>query len=207
MRTRVKICGITNLHDARESVACGADFLGFVFFSKSPRAVSPRRAKAIIKGLPARVKKVGVFVNQDPQEVKRVARYCGLDFLQFHGDETPAYVRAFRGYRVIKAFRIRRRVPWKQLKRYRSCSFLFDTYRESKFGGTGETFGWKVLLPLSKKCRFFVSGGLAAENVEELIRLLKPFAVDVSSGVEKQPGKKDLTLVKRFIQQARRRTG
>lgn len=200
MSVQVKICGITNLRDARAAAAAGADFLGFVFYKKSPRCITPQKARRLIARLPRGIRKVGVFVNEDKERVKAVVEACGLDLVQFHGTETPAYVNAFKGYRVIKAVRVKGRRSLESLGRYRADLFLFDTYRKGRFGGTGERFSWRLLAPLAKKrMRFIVSGGLTPENVAGLLGVLKPFAVDVSSGVEKSHGKKDHGRVEKFI--------
>lgn len=200
MPVKVKVCGITNLEDARHCIACGADFLGFVFYDKSPRFIPVAKARSIIRRLPSDTKKVGVFVNEPADAVRRTAEACGLDLLQFHGDESPAYANAFKGFKVIKAFRIKDRLDIEKLREYRCGYFLFDAYSKSAYGGTGSSFDWKNLLPLKKEgMRFFVSGGLNCWNVEGLLGIFKPFAVDVSSGVERSAGKKDRQKVKEFI--------
>ncbi|QAT16469.1 phosphoribosylanthranilate isomerase [Candidatus Velamenicoccus archaeovorus] len=200
MSVNVKICGVTNLRDARVAVAAGADFLGFVFYKKSPRYIPPSRARRLISRLPRTVRKVGVFVNEDKERVKAVAASCGLDMVQFHGTETPAYVNSFKGCGVIKAVRVRDRRSLEGLDRYRADFFLLDTFRRCRFGGTGATFAWKVLAPLAdKKAKIIVSGGLTPENVGGFLKVFRPYGVDVSSGVEKAPGKKDHKRVKRFI--------
>ena len=203
--TKIKICGISNLSDARFCVRCGADFLGFVFYKKSPRFVSPQKARKIIKKIKQKVIKVGVFVNEKPQTVKKIARLCGLDFLQLHGDESEAYVRKLRGFGIIKAFRIKERLDTKLLESYPEALFLFDSFKKNIFGGTGQVFDWALLEALSKtKKPFIVSGGLTPDNVRGLLERIRPFAVDVSSGVEKAPGKKDLKLVKKFIERVKK---
>jgi len=202
--TKVKICGITNLIDARACVHFGADLIGFVFYKKSRRYISAVRAKKIIEKLPVGIKKTGVFVNQAPEEVKRIARLCRLDHLQFHGDETPDYLNKFNGFEIIKAFRIRDKFDLKTLSSYKVDYFLFDTFSKNAFGGTGRKFDWKLLKALKNiKTPFFVSGGLTVQNVAEMVRLAKPFCVDVSSGVERSAGKKDHRLVEEFIQKAK----
>jgi phosphoribosylanthranilate isomerase len=198
--TKVKICGITNLKDARHAVACGADFLGFVFYPLSPRFISPQKAREIIQALPRSIEAVGVFVNEDPVEVKRVAKYCGLGLIQLHGDESPGYLKRLKSRSVLKALRIKDRIPWVKIRSYGKVMFLFDTYQKNLFGGTGKSFQWEILKSLKKKSiKFIVSGGLRPENVKELVSNIRPFAVDVSSGVESKPGKKDKLLVKKFI--------
>ena len=198
--TMVKICGITNKRDAAFSYSCGADFLGFVFYNKSRRYVTPAKAKEIIRDLPRGVQKVGVFVNESAQSVRKIAKICGLDILQFHGDETPAYLSQFKGYKIIKAIRVREKLALDALRAFRPDYFLFDTFHKDAFGGSGKTFDWKLLKSFKKaKIPFFVSGGLTPKNVSALIIKIRPFAVDVSSGVESKPGKKDHAKIKGFI--------
>lgn len=198
--TKVKICGVTNLRDARACVYHGADFIGFVFYKKSRRYISAARAKKIIEKLPADIRRVGVFVNEAPEEVIRTARLCRLGYLQFHGDEAPDYLNSFNDFKMIKAFRVRDKLDLKALSSYKVDYFLFDTFSKNSFGGTGRKFDWKLLEALKNiKTPFFVSGGLTVQNVAEMAGFVKPFCVDVSSGVEKAPGKKDHRLVKEFI--------
>lgn len=198
--TNIKICGITNLSDAVFCSSKGADLLGFVFYKKSPRYIAPSKAAKITKQLPKKILKVGVFVNEAPAVVRRIARACGLDILQFHGDETPQYLAGFRGYRVMKAFRVKDQIEPKLLKEYNADFYLFDAFKKDVFGGTGKVFDWKLLSGLKKvKTPVFISGGLTPKNVGSLLAKTRPFCVDVSSGVEKKPGKKDLVLVKQFI--------
>jgi phosphoribosylanthranilate isomerase len=198
--TIIKVCGITNLEDALCAARCGASFLGFIFYKKSKRCVSPAKAAGIIRALPKKIIKVGVFVNEEPKTVKRIAKECGLSILQFHGDETPAYLNAFRGYKTIKALRVKGGISLERLKKYPCELFLFDTFKKYKFGGTGEVFDWGLLKSLKAlKKPFIVSGGLLPENVGLLIRQIRPFGVDVSGGVERSAGKKDHQLIKKFV--------
>lgn len=202
--TRVKICGITTLKDAIFSIREGADFLGFVFTKKSPRYIAPEKARKIIEKIGAPVFKVGVFVNERPQEVKKIAKACRLDFLQFHGDETPAYLKKFKGFATIKALRVRNGISKKEAGSFGEVLLLFDTFDRAAFGGTGKTFDWRPLKALGKTNRpFIVSGGLTPRNVRALVSRIHPFCVDVSSGVEKRPGEKDRRLVKKFIKTVR----
>ncbi len=197
---RVKICGITNYRDAAFSIKSGADFLGFVFYKKSKRYISPASAKHIIKKLPKRIFKVGVFVNEEQDRVRSIAKSCGLDILQFHGDEKPSYLASFKDWPVIKAIRIKDKIDLAALQAHKPDYFLFDAYKRGIFGGTGESFDWSALKKLNQiNTPFFVSGGLSPDNVRQLLMMVRPFCVDVSSGVEKEPGKKDHSLVKKFI--------
>lgn len=198
--TRIKICGITNLSDAVFCSSKGADFLGFVFYKKSPRYIAPAKAKQIIRQLPAGILKVGVFVNEAPAVVRKIARACGLDILQFHGDETPQYLAGFKEYRVMKAFRVKNRIEPKLLKGYKADFYLFDAFKKDVFGGTGKSFDWKFLSGLKKvNTPVFISGGLTPKNVVSLSEKMRPFCVDVSSGVESSPGKKDHKKIEKFI--------
>lgn len=198
--TKIKICGITNLDDAAFSIFCGADFLGFIFTKKSRRYIAPLDAKKIIARLPRRIAKVGVFVNEKEARVKKIADTCGLDLLQFHGDESPGYCASFKGYRVIKSFRVKDKIDLDRIRAYKAAYLLFDTFDKDVFGGTGNVFDWNMLKSLKgTKKRFFVSGGLTPKNVATLIDRIHPFAVDVASGVETAPGKKDFKLVEKFI--------
>ncbi|MBI2412643.1 MAG: phosphoribosylanthranilate isomerase [Deltaproteobacteria bacterium] len=202
MPVRVKICGITNIEDAEAAVSFGADALGFIFYGKSPRYIDPVHAGSIIRALPPFVVKVGVLVNETLEEVRRVREEASLDRVQLHGDETPEYC-AEVGAGVIKAFRIRGRTDIDKLALYDVPAFLLDTYKEGVPGGTGETFNWEIAVEASAERRIILSGGLNAENVAMAIKTVRPYAVDVSSGVEAAPGKKDLEKMKKFIDEAK----
>lgn len=197
---RIKICGITNSTDATRAIANGADFLGFNFYPASPRYVTPVKARRIVRKLPKRVAAVGVFVNEPEEKMLAIARSVGLKYLQLHGDESPAAVaRLERAMPVIKALRVKKPFSATQVSRYRTASaLLLDGFDRRLRGGTGKTFDWKIARRASSHIRVFVAGGLAPENVAEAIRIAKPYAVDVSSGVESRPGKKDPALLKAF---------
>lgn len=202
---RIKICGITNLEDARAAVSAGANWLGFVFFRKSPRFVSPETAQSIASRLPKNIKKVGVFVDEASGRVRAVARACGLDVLQFHGHETPAYLKRFKGYRVMKAVRVKNTASFKRAGRSPADYLLFDAFDPRALGGTGNVFDWDLLSEIRKiKKPVFISGGLSADNVAALLARIRPFGVDVSSGVEKRPGKKDARKMRRFVAEIRK---
>lgn len=195
-----KICGITNLDDAKASIEAGCDALGFVFYKKSPRYISSVKAKKIIKQLPKNVIKIGVFVNEKEREIKRIAKFCNLDMLQFHGDESAEFCDKFKDYKVIKAFRVKGCIDEKMVARYKPFAYLFDTFVPAKAGGTGRKFNWKLIRHINELKRpVFLSGGLTAKNIKDAIRCLHPDWVDVSSSVEKYPGKKDRNKVKEFI--------
>lgn len=202
MPVRVKICGITNLEDAEAAVAFGADALGFIFYKKSPRYIDPLRAAAITRALPPFVIKVGVFVDEALEEVSRVREDASLDRVQLHGDETPGYC-AEASPGVIKAFRIRGRADIERLALYDVSAFLLDTYVDGVPGGTGEAFNWEIAVEASALRRIILSGGLTPGNVAMAIKTVRPYAVDVSSGVEAGPGKKDLEKMKKFIDEAK----
>jgi len=202
---KVKVCGITSFKDALAAVAAGADALGFVFYRKSPRYITPVRAQGITQLIPERIMKVGVFVNAPHERVKKIARQCGLDMLQLHGEESPAYCGSFKGYKVIKAFRMRPGSDTSALSRYRTYAWLFDSFDRSRRGGTGRAFDWKLLRSLKPGRRVFLSGGLNPANVGRAVRLIKPAWVDVSSSVESAPGKKDYGKLKKFIRSAKQK--
>lgn len=201
---KVKICGITNLEDAVNSLNAGCDALGFVFYKKSQRYISPLKAKRIINLLPPLTLKIGVFVNAREKTIKRISKLCGLDALQFHGNESADFCGKFKGYKIIKAFRVKDRIGIKDISDYKTFAFLFDTFTKSKVGGTGRKFDWKLVRHLDGLHKpVFLSGGLNAKNVEEAIRWVRPDWVDVSSSVEVKPGNKDRKKVKEFIEAAK----
>ncbi len=204
---RVKICGITNLDDALAAIECGADALGFVF-AKSPRRVTPALAKEICGMLPPFISKVGVFVDEEANSVDEIAKKCGLDTLQFHGSEDPAYLQSFKGaYKVIKAFRVPKDFEPDAIKGYDVDGILLDTYAEGKAGGSGRVFDWDIAVKVKDATRIplILSGGLDGGNIERAIKEVSPFAVDVSSGVEVAPGKKEKDKMKEFIRAAKGR--
>ena len=211
-KVKVKICGITNLEDALASVRSGSDALGFVFYRKSPRYITPWAARAIIRRLPKRIAKIGVFVDAPEKSIKRVAKFCRLDVLQFHGQESPEFCKRFKGYKVIKAFRVKDGRELKNILPYDTFAYLFDTFVKTKAGGTGKRFDWKLIRGFDRPVRksgglnrpIFVSGGLNEKNVKRAIAIAQPDWVDVSSGVEIKPGKKNHEKVKRFIAAAKK---
>ena len=203
MPVKVKICGITNLPDGMAATEAGADALGFMFYDKSPRAISVESATTLIRQLPPFVMKVGVFVNAPEDLVVRVIRDCSLSLLQFHGDETPEYCLQF-GLMSMKAIRVRDAASLQTLLGYHTDAWLLDAYSPDRPGGTGETFNWDLALEARGWGRpIFLAGGLTPENVAEAVRRARPYAVDVSSGVEAAPGKKDHAKLKAFIQAAK----
>lgn len=203
MSTWVKICGITNLDDARLAVEARADVLGFVFYKNSPRHVTIDAAAAISKQLPGFVMRAGIFVNEQKAEVCRAIDECGLNLLQFHGDEPPEYCLQF-GLMTMKAFRMRDAGTLKELKTYQTNAWLLDAYSPETMGGTGEKFNWDLAVEAQKFGKpIFLAGGLRPENVAEAVRKVRPFGVDVSSGVEMAPGKKDPAKLRAFVNAAK----
>jgi phosphoribosylanthranilate isomerase len=200
-RPRVKICGITNWPDARLAFKAGANFLGFNFCRESPRYISPARAVRIVRRLPRGVAAVGVFANESEEAVVRIARSVGLDYVQLHGDESPRMVAHLaRQVRVIKALRVKPSFRVAELSRYKSASaFLLDAFDKRARGGTGQTFDWAVARRAKRGRRIFLAGGLTPENVALASRSVKPFALDVCSGVEASRGKKDAARLKAFM--------
>jgi len=202
---KIKICGITNKDDALGAASLGADMLGFVFYKGSKRFVKPETARDIIDFIPASVAKVGVFVDQKNDEVLAIAEEAGLDILQFHGSESAGYCMYFSPrFKVMKAFRIKDRMSFKGMNKYNTDYYLFDTHVEGSAGGTGKSFDWNLLKDIHILKSFFVSGGLNASNVGKAIREFTPYGVDASSSLEISPGKKDMGLVKKFIEEVRR---
>jgi len=190
MVTKIKICGITNTEDALQAANMGANALGFIFYKNSQRFIKPEIAKEIISRLPPFISTVGVFVNQPIDDLMEIKALTGIDRFQLHGDETPEYCRNVNG-KVIKVFRVNENYDFKTVELYDVQDILFDTYSEKGYGGTGITFDWNVINKLKTNKRIILSGGLNPRNVKDAIKQVSPYAVDVSSGVENRPGKKD----------------
>jgi len=202
---RVKICGITNLEDALFAVEAGADALGFVFYGNSPRYISPKDARSVISELPPFVTTVGVFVDEEAGRVREIAAGAGLGVVQLHGSERPDYC-ANMGLSVIKALRVREERDILEMASYNVAAFLLDTYKKGQMGGTGEVFDWDVAVKAvgEGKRPVILSGGLSPDNVAGAVNKVRPYAVDVSSGVESKPGVKDRELVRFFIREAKK---
>jgi len=199
-KVKVKICGITNLEDASIAVELGADALGFIFAS-SPRRIAPQTAREIIRAVPPFVKTVGVFVNEAPATIREVMQHCGLDLVQLHGDESPALCEELMPC-TIKALRIKDESSLQTSQPYygKVRALLLDTYSKEKAGGTGKTFDWKLAIKIKEQgTPIIISGGLAPSNIAAAIHTVRPYAVDVNSGVEKYPGKKSHILIKALM--------
>ncbi len=203
---RVKICGITNSADAFAAIDAGANLLGFNFYEKSPRHITEAEAAKIRPRLPKKVEAVGIFVNASPAEVTALRKSLKLDAVQLHGDETPDSVAQIaRLIPVIKAFRVEPEFPLATLDEYREAfAFLFDAAQTGQYGGTGRTTDWDVARRAALSRRIILAGGLKVENVAAAVRIVRPYGIDVASGVESEPGKKDPGLLREFIQEVRR---
>ncbi|HLL70183.1 MAG TPA: phosphoribosylanthranilate isomerase [Pyrinomonadaceae bacterium] len=198
---KVKVCGITNVEDARAALEAGADTLGFNFYARSPRYVAPEDARLIIRALPREALCVGVFVNEkDAAMVARKAEAAGVAAVQLHGDESPEYCAALGGHRIIKALRVAEDFAPEQATSFQAESILLDAYSPHARGGTGETFDWELARRTREVvAQLYLAGGLTPENVAQAIVAVRPFAVDVCSGVELAPGRKDASRVRAFV--------
>lgn len=199
---KVKICGITNLEDALAAVEFGADALGFNFYKKSPRYISPEKAKQIIEEIPPAVWRVGVFVNESEEVIRDLSVTLELDYLQFHGDETPYYCEQFASP-YWKAFPLKDDKSLELMKKYHCTYYLVDAYVENAYGGTGVTGNWDLAKEAKKIGKIFLAGGLRPENVAVAIQTVQPDGVDVASGVEDQPGRKNRAKLEEFITKAK----
>ncbi|HRA41261.1 MAG TPA: phosphoribosylanthranilate isomerase [Pyrinomonadaceae bacterium] len=205
--TRVKICGITDLSDGLNALECGADAIGFNFYKGSKRYISPSDAEAIGEKLPLTAEKIGVFVNADCEKIVEIQKIVQLDAIQLHGDESPEFIaklRALSDAAIIKAFRIGSDFDPNDVLEFKADAILLDAYSESERGGTGKTIDLAIARRIVEIAdRVYLAGGLTAENVSDAIRAVQPFAVDVASGVESAPGKKDHKKVAAFINAAK----
>lgn len=203
---KVKICGITNVEDAEVAVRAGADALGFVMYRKSPRFVEPAVARTIVAGLPPFVLPVGVFVNEEAERVRGLIDECGFALAQLHGDESALYCQNL-GRPSLKAVRLKDRGAFLALAEFHGRAnvrgVLIDAFSDQAYGGTGKTIDWALAQEAARSMPIILAGGLTPANVAEAISQVRPYGVDVSSGVEQNPGKKDPDKVKAFIQAAR----
>ena len=206
MSCKIKICGITNPDDAAAAVEAGVDALGFVLYRKSPRYIEPHLVKQIIAELPPFVLPVGVFVNEDAKVVRDLMDSCGLVLAQLHGDETATYCETL-GRPVLKAIRLKDRPSFLALAEFRGRAgvrgLLLDAYSEDAYGGTGRTTDWSLAAEVARAAAVLLAGGLTAENVGAAVRTVRPYGVDVSSGVEDRPGKKNREKMRAFVQAAK----
>lgn len=194
---QVKICGITHIEDALFAAQSGAVAVGFIFYPPSPRYIEPQKARQIIDRLPAHLVKVGVFVNEHEQAVKRIFDDCCLDMIQLHGDESPEYCRHFSGNRIIKALELKSEEELGKADDYQVAAILVDARHAGLYGGTGKTSNWNLASRLSKPV--ILSGGLNEDNVLDAMRTARPAALDINSGVERSPGRKDPDKIERIM--------
>lgn len=204
MTVRVKICGLTRPQDVDAAVTCGADAIGLVFYTPSPRAVDLKQAKVLASRIPAFVSVTGLFVNPERELVKEVLDAVPLDLLQFHGDEDPEFCQSF-GRRWIKAVRVRKPGQIEQAfsDYHQASGLLVDAWDPNRYGGTGLSFNWS-LIPESRPLPLILAGGLSSDNVARAIEQVRPWAVDVSGGVEESKGKKDATKLSQFFKEVHR---
>jgi phosphoribosylanthranilate isomerase len=196
----IKICGITNIEDATNACAYGVDALGFIFYKKSPRYITPKAAKDIIENLPRAIIRVGVFVNHDTETVRDIYEFCGLDLIQLHGDESPEYCVQFPGSILIKALSPRSEDDLNIARNYPVKAILIDARDPGLYGGTGKKSNWELAAKLKQMQPLILSGGLNPYNILEAIETVLPNAVDVNSGVEVSPQKKDSEKMKNIIE-------
>jgi phosphoribosylanthranilate isomerase len=208
--TRVKICGITNVQDAQLAIEAGADLLGFIFYPKSPRYVTSEQVRKITSHIRSQspisnILFVGVFVDERPANVIHTLDLCGLDLAQLHGAEPPEMVADLmaQGPGVIKAFRVRNGGTLNEMQRYQATAYLLDAYVPGQPGGTGHRFDWSLALRAKAHGPIILAGGLTPDNVTQAVRAVRPWAVDISSGVEATPGRKDASKVRRFVAAAK----
>ena len=201
--TKVKICGITNLEDALLSAKFGADALGFNFYDKSPRYITPEKAREIIEQLPAKILKVGVFVNENLEKIVDIAEIAKLDALQLHGEETPEFANELKAkthLEIIKAFRVSPEFKPEDILQYEVDAVLLDAYSRHERGGTGETFDWEIAKKVQEFFpKMYLAGGLSNENIVYALHQTNSFAVDTCSCLEKVKGLKDKTELINFI--------
>ncbi len=204
---RVKICGVTNLSDAQHAADCGADAIGFNFYDGSKRYISPVLAAAIVEQVTMRVEKIGVFVNASVEEIVEIEDAIQLDTVQLHGDETPEFIENLRSESdatIIKAMGVGPDFDPNYVLGYKADAILLDAFSRDERGGTGETFDWAIARKIVELVdQVYLAGGLTSENVAEAIRVVRPYAVDVASGVEASPGVKDREKVVAFIKAAK----
>jgi phosphoribosylanthranilate isomerase len=203
-KVKVKICGIGSLDEARAAQELGVDALGFNFWEHSPRYIVPAKAEAIIRELNPFVACIGVFVNERAERVREIQQQLGLGAIQLHGDESPEYCEGLAPIKLIKAFRVTEGFDPACVNEYRVSAILLDAGVPGQFGGTGQSFDWRVALEVKQYGPLVLAGGLTAENVGEAIQRVRPSVIDVCSGVEAEPGRKDLQKMKRLMAEVER---
>jgi len=202
----LKICGITSRDEAAAIADMGVSALGFIFYRNSPRYTTPENVRNIVRNMPPFVSTVGVFVNEQPENIRGITEFCSLDWIQLHGDESPEYCNSLPR-RIIKAFRVKQEFNVEKLLDYNVeklldysvNAFLLDTYNEKAYGGTGTSFDWEVAKKAKKYGPVILSGGLNTDNLLQALKEVQPYGVDISSGVEKSPGSKDLKKVEEIV--------
>ncbi|MFA6456585.1 MAG: phosphoribosylanthranilate isomerase [Bacteroidota bacterium] len=197
----IKICGITNYEDAVNAIDAGATAVGFNFYKQSKRYITPEAAKEIADKIRGKVSIVGLFVNEETSSVKSIAASVKLTYCQFHGDEAPEFVNRFSN--AIKAFRVNNSLKDVYFDDFKAAAFLLDAYDEKEFGGTGKNFNWLLAREANEFGKIILAGGLTDANVSQAIEIVRPWGVDVSSGVESSPGKKDKEKMRLFVGNAR----
>jgi len=203
--TKIKLCGITNYEDAKNAIGLGADFLGFNFYSKSPRFIDYGKANEIIGKINGNSKIVGVFANEPIEKIKEIDEICNLDLIQLSGDETAQYVKQLKksiNKKIIKCFHINQPISIKKINNYKYDYLMLDSFKNGFYGGTGSSFDLDIIKAIDNK-KLFLAGGLNDKNVKTAIKKINPFAVDVCSGIESKPGKKDFNKMKQFMEAAR----
>ena len=209
IRTRIKMCGLTREKDVEAGVEAGLDALGFIFYRKSARNVEPGFVRSVVAKMPPFTDCVGVFVDREREEVEELIEYCGLSYAQLHGSEDPKYCKRIERFvspcRVIKAFRVSNESTSEEFAPYAPVihGYLLDTYVKGNAGGTGQTFDWSIIKRLNLQRPLILAGGLGPENIEDALRQVQPFGVDVNSGVEIEPGVKDHVKLMQFVQKVR----
>ena len=198
--TKIKICGITNIDDALAATGYGADALGFIFYDKSPRCIKPDLVRMVSQDLPPYLKKVGVFVNEGIDQVRTIVDMAQLDIVQFSGDENAEYCNQYDGP-YIKTFRVKDNDSISGIDEFNTNYFLLDSFKDDEYGGTGKLFNWGLIEDKEFRNKYVIlSGGLDPQNVGDAVSKIRPYAVDVASGVESEPGKKDHDKLRKFIE-------
>ncbi len=203
---KVKICGLTNYEDAAAAMDMGADLLGFNFYPKSPRYIEPAKAAEIINKLPGFIDIVGVFVNEPIEQIQETKGLCQLDWIQLHGDEDPQFCKEFRSHnvKIMKAIRVRNQTDVERAEDFFTDAILLDAFDPKKYGGTGISFDWNIIGHIGK--RIFLAGGINPDNAAKAVEL-GVYGIDVCSGVEAEPGKKDKRLMKKLFENIRHLRG